>query len=122
MKTLLLDAVTWDLVADADNNIAVADDPYAPAQDASSAIKLFLGELYYNTSLGINYFNFVLGKTPSLALLKNAFNNAAMRVPGVTAAKSFITAFTNRTLLGQVQITDKTGKVTAIAIRQVIPS
>jgi hypothetical protein len=121
MKTLLLDAVSWDLVADSDNNIAVASDPYAPAQDAASAVRLFLGELWYNTALGIDYFGFVLGKTPSLALLKNAFNNAALRVPGVTAAKSFVSSFVNRTISGQLQITDPNGKVTAVAIRQVIP-
>lgn len=121
MKTLLLDAVAWDLVADVSGNIAVASDPYAPAQDAASAIRLFLGELWFNTSLGTNYFGLVLGKTPSIALLKNAFNNAALRVPGVVSAKSFISSFKNRTIEGQVQLTDPSGKVTAVAVRQVIP-
>lgn len=121
MKTLLLDSQNWDLVKDVAGNIAVADDPYAPAQDASSAIRLFKGELWYNTSLGIDYFNLVFGKTPSLALLKSYFNTSAMRVPGVIAAKSFISSFKNRTIEGQVQITDLNGAVTAVAIRQVIP-
>ncbi len=121
MKTILLDAATWDLVRDASNNIAVADDPYAPAQDAASAIRLFDGELWYDTSLGIDYFTLVLGKTPSLALLKNAFVAAALRVPGVQSAKAYITAFRNRTIEGQIQLTDPTGKVTAISVRQVIP-
>ena len=121
MKTILLDAAKWDLVRDASNNIAVADDPYAPAQDAASAIRLFDGELWYDTSLGIDYFTLVLGKTPSLALLKNAFVAAALRVPGVQSAKAYITAFRNRTIEGQIQITDPAGKVTAISVRQVIP-
>ncbi len=123
MKTIFLNTTTWDLAKDVSGNIALADDPYAPAQDASSAIRLFAGELWYNTAIGIDYFGLVLGKTPSLALLKNAWNVSVVepRVPGVVSAKSFITSFRDRTIEGQVQITDPAGKVTAIAIRQVIP-
>lgn len=121
MKTLLLDAVNWDLVIDSSGNIAVASDPYAPAQDAASAARLFAGELWYNTTLGINYFGLVLGKTPSLPLLKTAWSNAAMRVPGVTAAKSFISSFKDRTVTGQLQITDSAGKTTNLNISQSIP-
>lgn len=121
MKTILLDAATWDLVQDVAGNIAVADDPYAPAQDVASAERLFLGELWYDTTLGIDYFTLVFGKTPSLPLLKSAFVNAALRVPGVVSAKAFISAFRNRVIEGQVQITDPSGTVTAVSVRQVIP-
>ena len=41
MKTLLLRPDTWDLTLDSAGNIAVAENPYALAQDAASAIKLF---------------------------------------------------------------------------------
>lgn len=43
MKTLLLDRATWDLAVDAQGNIAVADVPYATAQDVSSAVRVFRG-------------------------------------------------------------------------------
>ena len=51
--TLLLTPQTWDLTVDASNNIAVAAEPYALAQDAASAIRLFQGEDYYDTTRGI---------------------------------------------------------------------
>ena len=109
MQTLLLDTVAWDLVTDASNDIAVASDPYASAQDAASACRLFLGELWYNTTKGVPYFQLILGLMPPIALMKAKFVAAALTVPGVKAARCFISSFTNRTISGQVQITDQNG-------------
>ena len=114
MNTLLLDILTWDLVVDLNGNIAMATKPYALAQDAASAIKLFSGELWYDTTQGVVYFNEILGTLPPLALLKQKFNEAALTVPEVTAARTFISSFRGRVLSGQVQITSKTG-LTAVA-------
>lgn len=114
MKTLLLDQVAWDLVLDISNNIAAAENPYALAQDAASAIKLFEGELYYDTSKGTPYFSRILGELPPLALVKQYFVDAAITVPEVTAARVFLTAVSNRQLSGQVQVTDATG-ITSVA-------
>ncbi|RWG53345.1 MAG: hypothetical protein EOQ64_24280 [Mesorhizobium sp.] len=113
MKTLLLDTDTWDLVADASGNIAVADEPYALAQDAASAIRLFAGELYYDTTQGIPYFDQVLGKAPPVSLMKAYFNRAALTVPGVVSSQTFIQSWTDRTVTGQVQVTDAAGNTTA---------
>jgi hypothetical protein len=112
-STLLLDAETWDFVLDASNNIAVAAEPYALAQDAASAMKLFLGELYYDTTQGIPYFQQILGHWPPLPLLKSYLEDAALTVPGVVSAKCFITSVTDRSVHGQVQVTDATGVTTA---------
>ena len=64
MKTLLLDRTQWDLVQDANGNIALATEPYARAQDVASACRLFRGELWYDTAAGIPYFEDILGKSP----------------------------------------------------------
>jgi hypothetical protein len=104
--TLLLDTVTWDLVLDASGNIAVANPPYQLAQDAASAIKLFLGELYYDTTQGVPYFQSILGQSPPLSLIKAKLVAAAETVPGVTGAQVFISSVNQRTLNGQVQVTD----------------
>jgi len=109
MNTLLLDTNEWDLVADISGNIAVATDPYSMAQDAASAIRLFKGELYYDTTKGIPYWERILGKLPPLTLLKSQFVAAALTVPGVRTARCFISSFNHRTVAGQVQITDKNG-------------
>lgn len=113
MKTMLLSPSTWDLVADAANNIAVADDPYALAQNAASAIRLFLGEQWYNTTIGVPYFQQILGKPPNIPLMKAKFVAAALTVPGVVSATVFIISITDRGVRGQVQVAGATGVITA---------
>lgn len=109
MKTLLLEPRKWDLMVDAYGNIAVASEPYALAQDAASAIRLFEGEDYYDTTDGVPYWEQILGHWPSLQLMKAAYTAAAKTVPGVTAARCFIESIIDRRPKGQVQITDETG-------------
>jgi len=104
-QTLLLDQLTWDVTVDIDGNIAIASLPYSAVQDACSAIRCFLGELWYDTSQGIPYLTAVFGQQPSLSFLKAAFANAALTVPAVASAQAFITGLANRTLTGQVQLT-----------------
>lgn len=113
MRTLLLDTIGWDLVVDANGNIAAASDPYALAQDAASAVRLFQGELWYDTTSGIPYFDQILGKLPPLALVKAKIVAAALTVPGVAAAACFISSFSGRTVHGQIQITTSTGVIAA---------
>lgn len=107
--TLLLDTALWDLVLDAYGNIAMATDPYAQAQDAASAIKLFQGELYYDTLQGVPYWAQILGAAPPLSLLKAKFEVAAKTVPGVVAARCFISSISGREVKGQVQVTNSAG-------------
>lgn len=112
MKTLLLDVSAWDLVIALDGNIAVASDPYAQAQDAASAIKLFKTELYYDTTKGVPY-DTILGKLPTLPNVKARMVAAAMTVPGVVAAACFISSLLGRRLSGQVQIRTTAGTTAA---------
>lgn len=109
MKTLLLDTSTWDLCLDADGNIAVAQLPYAAAQNAASAVKLFQGEYIYDTTKGVPYFSTILGKRPPLALVRAKFVDAALQVPEVTSARCFFSSFTDRRLSGQLIVTDVNG-------------
>lgn len=113
MRTLLLDQVTWDLCLDVAGNIAVADDPYALAQDAATAIRTFQGECYYNTLDGVPYRAAILGQQVPLPLVRAYLEAAARTVPGVTSARCFFTRFEDRRLAGQVQITDRDGALSA---------
>lgn len=120
MKTLLLDRSAWDLVADASRNIAVAGDPYSQAQDAASEIRTFLGEAYYDVEKGVPYWDQsvdasdgILGRAPPLSYMKAKFVEAALTVPGVTAAKAFIRSVSHREVTGQVQITTDRGATVA---------
>jgi hypothetical protein len=105
LDTWLLSTDNWDLVLDASGNWAVATDPYSVAQDVSSAVKTFVGDVYYDTTDGIPYFTSVLGIQTSLSAIKFLFVNAALSVPEVASAVVYFTSFVNRRLSGQVQST-----------------
>lgn len=116
MKTLLLDIDTWDLVVDASGNLAVADRPYALAQDVASAIRLFLRELWYDTTKGVPYFQSILGQAPPIVVFQEAMVAAALSVPNVVSATCVIESFENRTVKGQVTFVDDTGATGVVAI------
>lgn len=116
MDTLLLTLDAWDLCLDAGRNIARASVPYARAQDVASAIKTFLGEVYYDTSLGIPYFETVLGKLPPITVFQELMVQAALTVPGVVSARCVINSFDNRTVSGQVTFTDSTGATQSLTL------
>lgn len=106
-STLLLDQVLWDLVLDAQGNIAAASEPYSLAQDAASAIRTFLGECWWDTTVGVDYSN-VLGFATNLKLLKARLEDAALTVPDVTSAEAIITGLTARVVTGIVKVKSAT--------------
>lgn len=114
MNTLLLNPKTWDLLIDSSRNITVAAEPYALAQDAASAIKLFRTEDYYDTTRGVPYWQQILGHWPTVSIMKSYFNSAAMTVPGVVASQCFIESIKDRRPKGQVQVTNKDGVISAV--------
>lgn len=115
-STLLLDVGTWDLTLDASGNIATASPPYAVAQDVASAVRTFLGEVFYDTTLGVPYTQQILGKAPPLSVLQAAIEQAAMTVPGVVNATCIIETFENRVVTGQVQFTDSDGNSQTVGL------
>ena len=86
MDTILLDADSWDMVLDANGNIAMASQPYSIAQDVSSAGRLFLGELWYDQTKGTPYFSTVLGERPPVSLIKAQQIQSSLTVPAVASA------------------------------------
>lgn len=113
-STLILDQSTWDLITDAQGNIAMATEPYSLVQDVASAIRLFIGELWYDATQGIPYFENILGHRPSLQYVRIQIEKAALTVPTIVLAKCTITAFENRDIQGYVQITDAAGTVQTV--------
>ena len=109
MNTMLLDRGVWDLCLDSSGNVAMASDPYALAQDVASAIKLFAGELWYDTTKGVPYWGQILGEMPPIPLIKAKLIAAALTVPGIVSATCYIESIIVRTVKGQVQCTDKSG-------------
>jgi len=116
MKTLLLDTVAWDLVLDSAGNIALADSPYARAQDVASAIRLFLGECWYDVTRGIPYFEQILGHAPPPAIFEEYMTRAALTVPGVVSAECIISSVDNRVVTGSVTFKSDDGATGTVGI------
>lgn len=118
MNTLLLDATTWDLTVNRFGNIAVATDPYAAAQDVASEVRLFRGELWYDTTRGLPYFKAtaldnqnILGQVPSRGYLMAVISEAALSVPGVQSVSVELDPITaRRELSGRIHLTMESGQ------------
>jgi hypothetical protein len=91
----------------------VCSDPYALAQNAATAVRTFLGEVYYDTTIGVPYWQDILGHFPALSVVKADLVAAAETVTGVVSAQVFITGVVNRQLTGQIQVTDSAGNISA---------
>lgn len=116
--TLYLDPGTWDLLADANGNIAQAAPDYAITQDVCSACRTFLGEVYYDDTLGVPYTQQILGKNPGLTLMQGFLSAAALTVPSVATATTVVSSFdpTTRAAEGQVQFTTDDGTTLGVAL------
>jgi hypothetical protein len=111
-QSLLLDRTLWDLTLDALGNLAITSTPYATAQDAACACRTFAGEVYYDTTLGVQYFGQMLGLTPPIQFLKSQLVAAAMSAPNAASAAVYISSIEGRKVSGQVQVTDINGVTT----------
>lgn len=109
-KSLALSS-SWDLTVSAGGDIALATDDAALAQDVASAIRLFAGELYYDTTQGIPYFEQILGKAYTPNLIASLISEAALTVPGVAKATVSLDSVTSlRQLSGTVFVTTDSGR------------
>ena len=115
MNTLCLARDTWDLFLDASGNIAMASDPYARAQDVASAVRVFLGECWYDVTLGLPYLPTIMN-TDLPPIYPPLVKKTALTVPGVVKAQCYITGFKDRALSGFVQFTDVNGVTQNVAL------
>jgi len=113
MNTLQL-TPAWDLAIDSTGNIGMESGAAAIAQDVASAISTILGEVFYDTTLGIPYLSDVLGQAYSPSILQALLAQAALGVPGVVSARATITQFQARAVTGTVTVTDSDGRTVTV--------
>ena len=101
-----MDTQTWDLCLDSNLNIAICQAPYCDAQDAACHLRLFQGELYYDTKQGMPYWQSILGGWPSPPVLRAYMVAQAVLATGVETAKAYITSWQDRQIAGAVVVTD----------------
>lgn len=115
MDTIFLHPQKWDICIDDFGNIAMAESPYAIAQDVASACRLWLGEARYDTTRGIPYGTSLLGELPPQSLIASWFETEAETVPEVESAQVVLSFDqTTRQMSGQIQITQTSGETTTL--------
>lgn len=86
MNTLPLNPDTWDITLDSNGNLSLGESDYSIAQDVASAIRTVRGECWYDVTLGLPYFNSLLGQHPPASLITAMLEQAAFTITGVKAA------------------------------------
>lgn len=112
--SLLMDVDTWDLIIDADRNMALCGAPYAVAQDVACATRTFTNELIFDLDAGVPYFEEILGQTPPLQLVQSRITQEALTVPNVSQARTIINRSDQGTISGEIQIIDIDGEEAGI--------
>jgi hypothetical protein len=103
-QSLPLNTSTWDLELDSNGNWNLTDEPASIAQDVASAIRTFAGECWYNTNLGMPYFQSILWQLPPGSLVVSFIVAQAMTIDLVTKCTVVSLQLINRKLTGTVVI------------------
>jgi hypothetical protein len=127
MDTLALSTDNWDLTTDAFGNLATVgtgtpDSPLTGAgmrlaQGVASRIRAWRGEVYYDTTQGIDYPRY-LGGPPNLALLQSVLSTEALLVPECATALANLT-FTGgdtRAVGGTITLADTSGNGSQVTL------
>lgn len=109
---LFLELGKWDLLADANGNIATASNGYDVAQAVANEIKLFKGEGWYDPTQGCPHFSVELGQPAQAGAISAMLVAAAKRVPGVVSAQCSLSINRTTRKLGGVVIVTTTEGVT----------
>ena len=127
MDTLALDIGKWDLDTDVRGNIRTVGDatPQSEqtgpgmrlAQDVATRVQAWQGEVYFDTTQGINYPS-VFGGPPNLSLLQSLFNAEALNVPlcATALAQFTFTAGRKRQVGGTLTVSDIAGNGGQVAL------
>ncbi|EIC83961.1 hypothetical protein [Serratia sp. M24T3] len=116
-RSLYLDPDTWDLVLDGNGSLKTVTNPYSVAQDVACACKTILGEVIYDTTIGIPYFDTLLGRPVTTTTLSSWLQKQATRLSYVQSATvTLIPNRATRDTSGYISITDSNGTSSTLVL------
>lgn len=83
MRSMALNQSTWDLELDSNGNWYLADQNLSVAQDVACAWKVFLGECWYDNTLGLPYLQSIFGQLPPSSLVVAKLRDQAFTIADV---------------------------------------
>jgi hypothetical protein len=105
-NSLSLNIGTWDIHLNSHGNLAIVNGKSRVAQDVACACRLFTDEAIFQVNRGVPYFKMALGQKPNQQLVNTHIRDIALSVPDVEDAQVVFYDFKDRTLSGEVLITD----------------
>ena len=116
MSSLLLNN-NWDLCVDVNGNLMqTASSSYATEQDVACVLQTYLGEVDWDTTVGVPYTQQILGQAYAPTVLQALIAQAATTVPTVVQAKATVTninqtsGLPGRLVSGSIRVLDTTGQ------------
>lgn len=104
MADLALDTTTGDLDVSGDAaHIVDGDD--AIVQHVALRLRLFRGEWFLDSRVGMPYYERVLVKNPDLVAVRSAFRQAIIETPGIATLDKFSLVLNSATRLLSVEFT-----------------
>jgi len=96
---------SWGLQLNPAGDLELTDQDSSIAQDVASAIQTFLGECWYDQTLGLPYFQKILGQRPPASFVRAKLIAAAFTVVGVESVRIAALALKDRRLTGTIFVT-----------------
>ena len=111
MISWALDSTTWDIGVDKNTkSISLVEDKEQIAQDVSSSVRVWLGELPMDTGRGINY-----GEPETLrGVLNFEMKNQAKLIDGVEEAQVVFNKMEDRVLDATIYVTTTEGETVEV--------
>lgn len=98
---------SWDLTLDGSGNLKVVANPYSIAQDVACAVKVVKGECYFDNTLGLRYYDKLLGQPCATGTISAAIRAEAMKLSTVISAQvTIIPGQSTRNSQVYLEITD----------------
>lgn len=115
--TTLAGGDDWDITLDESGDIKVLTGAEAVAMDVACACQVFLGECYYDNTLGIPYQTNVLGKKFSGSYLAQKLEQEAKKISAVSEAVATVLINRgSRKVSTTIRVTDTDGNTSEVTV------
>lgn len=103
-KSIPLKTDTWDIFLDSAGNLSLTDNDSSIAQDVASSVRTFEGECWYNTTLGMPYFQAIFGKSPPNSFVVASIKEQAFTVDAVNSVNVVNAGLQGRNFKGVIVV------------------
>jgi len=115
--SLYLDPDSWDITFDANGSLKTVSNPYSIAQDVACALKTVYGECYFDNTIGVPYYDQLLGRPVTTSAVISKLKSEAERLSTVKSVNvTLVPDRTTRVTKGYITITDTNSESSTLVL------